>query len=190
MSNTGITTTTEDRALALLGQGIAAELVANACGVDPSRISQLISDPEFSRKLADVRFQNLSKHNARDAKYDSIEDALLERLEAQIPMMYEPMKIVAALSRVNGAVRRGASTPDSIQGTKEVVSLTLPTVLIQQFTQNIHLNQNNQVVKAGEQDLVTVQSVQMSKLLAARKGSPNDLVIENSSARSGEQQAA
>lgn len=190
MTNSPTVSSVEDRALTLLGQGISPDLVANACGVTLSRISQLVSDPEFSKKVAELRYAALSKHNARDNKYDDIEDKLVEKMKDMIPLMFEPMKVLAAIRVINAAQRRGQSAPESIQGTKEVVSLIMPTVLIQQFSKHLHLNQNNQVIKAGEQELVTVQSVQMSKLLAARKGSTNELVIENSPSTPATQQAA
>lgn len=166
---TTTTTSTEERALALLGQGVAAEMVASAVGVSVSRISQLAADPEFAAKVATIRFENLSKHNERDNKYDRLEDSLVDRMESMIPMMYKPGEILKAIQVINAAKRRGSSEPNSILGLKEVVSLTMPTVLLNQFSQNVTVNIHNQVIKAGEQDLVTVQSVRMTDLLNAQK---------------------
>ena len=67
----------EDRALSLLGSGISAESAATALGVSPSRISQLLSAPEFAEQVAELRYNNLQQHNHRDANYDSLEDKLL-----------------------------------------------------------------------------------------------------------------
>lgn len=167
MSST--TTGTEDRALALLGQGVAPEIVAAAVGVTVSRISQLVADPEFAAKVSELRYLNLSKHNVRDERYDSIEDALLERVESLLPMLYQPAQVFKALQMVNQAKRRGATTPESVLGTKEVISLTMPIAVLNQFNQVFVTNINNQVVKAGDQELVTVQSVRMNDLMKARK---------------------
>jgi len=166
---TTTTTSTEDRALTLLGQGVAAEMVASAVGVSVSRISQLVSDPEFSAKVATLRYENLSKHNARDNKYDALEDVLVERMSSMVEMMYKPGEILRAIAVINAAKRRGSSEPENILGLKEVVSLTMPTILLQQFTQNVSLNIHNQVIKAGDQELVTVQSVRMTDLLSEHK---------------------
>ena len=62
---------TEIRALNLLGQGIEPGIVASAVGVTEARISQLISDPLFSAKVAELRYVNLAKHSDRDREYDS-----------------------------------------------------------------------------------------------------------------------
>lgn len=172
MSST--TTSTEERALVLLGQGIKSEMVAAALGVTAARISQLISDPEFARKVSELRFSNLSKHSERDNAYDEIEDELLARMKELLPMMYKPHEVLSALVKVNAAIRRGQSAPETILGTKEVVTLTMPVVLMQQFNQNISVNVNNQVVRAGDQELVTVQSVRMNELLA-RANTPKAL---------------
>jgi hypothetical protein len=156
-----MTTSVEERALKLLGDGFAAEIVANSIGVSASRISQLMSDAGFSEKVAERRFKSLSKHSERDEKYDSMEDTLIDRFERCLPLMYKPMEVLKALREINGIKRKGVSNPAAITNQQEVISLILPTMLVQQFTMNVH----NQVVKIGEQDLVTIQSGSMNDLL-------------------------
>lgn len=169
MSNTD--SAVEDRALTLLGHGIDPKLVASAVGVSVSRISQLVSDPVFADKVSDLRYKYLSRHNERDNAYDEIESELIERMKGLLPMMYKPMEVLKAIAVINGAARRGASSPESILGQKEVVSLTMPAVIINQFTKNdLTVNINNQVVRAGDQELVTVQSVRMQDLLRQKNG--------------------
>lgn len=163
------TTTTEARALSLLGQGLGPEVVAAAIGVSTSRISQLLSDPEFSAKVAEARYNNLAKHNSRDAAYDAMEDSLIEKLRDLMPYMMRPMEVLKAIQVINSAKRRGSSAPEAITGQQTVVQLIMPTQIMQSFTTNI----NNQVIKAGEQDLVTVQSASMTKLLDKLKGAKN-----------------
>lgn len=162
-------TSTEDRALALLGQGLSPEIVASAVGVSASRISQLLSDTEFATKVAEARYENLAKHNERDNKYDILEDKFLDKMEDLLPFMMKPMEVLKALSVINAAKRRGSSAPDSLIQKQQVVPLIMPTQIIQQFTTNI----NNQVVKAGEQELITVQSSRMQNLLESKSKKGN-----------------
>lgn len=170
MANSTTTTTTEDRALALLGQGLGPEAVAAAVGVTVSRISQLLSQTEFAARVTELRYENLAKHNTRDNAYDSLEDTLVEKLKENLPFMMRPMEILKAISVVNAAKRRGSSAPESITSQQTVVQLVMPTQILQSFTTNI----NNQVIKAGSQDLVTVQSASMNSLLdTMKKGAPN-----------------
>jgi hypothetical protein len=155
------TTSTEDRALNHLGQGLGPEVVAAAVGVSTSRISQLLSTAEFAGKVAELRFESLAKHNDRDNAYDRLEDNLIEKLKDCLPYMMRPMEILKAIQVINAAKRRGSSAPESITSQQTVVQLIMPTQIMQAFTTNI----NNQVIKAGQQDLVTVQSSNMDKLL-------------------------
>lgn len=187
---TSTTTSTESRALSLLGQGVGPEMVASALGVSVSRISQLLSDPNFAAEVASLRFQNLSRHNERDSKYDSLEDQLLDKMRDLLPMMYKPLEVLRAIQTINAAKRRGSSAPEAIIGQKTVVSLVMPTQITQIFaSQNTTLtvNTQNQVVKVGDTDLVTVQSMRMDSLLSeSKKGLPHanqtPLTIENSAA--------
>lgn len=167
------TTTTESRALTLLGQGLNPEVVAAAVGVSTSRISQLLSDPQFASQVSELRFNNLAKHNTRDNAYDELEDTLIEKLKGSLPFMVRPGEVLKAIQVVNSAKRRGSSAPESITQQHTVVQLLMPTQILQNFTTNI----NNQVIKAGDQDLVTVQSASMNNLLANMKESIKNVPI-------------
>lgn len=154
---------TEERALKLLGDGFAPEQVASAIGVSPSRISQLLSSESFSQQVAELRYKTLAAHTERDSAYDSLEDQLLQKLKGSLSMLFDPMKIAKLLQIINAAKRRGQSSQEQISAAQTVVQLNMPTQIYQQFVTNI----NNQVIKAGAQDLITVQSGQMAALLAA-----------------------
>lgn len=153
---------TESRALTLLGQGFAPETVATAIGVSAARISQLLSQDEFAQAVAELRYKQLASHTERDSKYDTLEDQILDRLKQSLSMVFDPMKLAKLLSVVNSAKRRGAAAPEHLTTQQTVVQLNIPTQILQQFQVNLA----NQVVKAGQQDLITVQSANMSKLLA------------------------
>lgn len=165
---TATPTSTESRALILLGQGLGPETVASAIGVSVSRISQLLSETEFAAAVAELRFKNLSKHNERDNEYDKLEDELITKMRDLMPFMVRPMEVARVLQIINAAKRRGSSTPESITNQQTVVQLNMPVSIYQKFT----VNANNQVIQAGQQQLITVQSGNMSKLLTASKQQP------------------
>lgn len=151
-------TSAETRALNLLGQGLIPEQVAGACGLSPSRISQLLSDEEFAAAVAEQRFTNLSKHNDRDCAYDSLEDELLEKMRDCIPLMIRPGEILKAIQVINAAKRRGQLANTGEQH-HQVINLILPTQILTQF----QLNASNQVVSVQsdsgqDRPLVTIQS--------------------------------
>lgn len=150
---------TEERALALLGSGVPPESVAAALGVSASRISQLLSLPEFAAQVAELRFNSLQKHNDRDNKYDSLEDQLVDRMRDCLPLMMRPMEILKAIQIINAAKRRGASTPDSVTAQQTIISLTIPVQIINKFQTTV----NQQVTHAGDQELLTIQASTLLK---------------------------
>lgn len=160
---------TEQRALDLLGRGILPTQVAAAIGVTDSAISQMLAKPEFAELVASLRYKNLLKHSERDTKADDIEDKLLKKLDGMIPFMMRPAEVVRAYQVVNGAKRRGSSAPEQITAQQEVVQLIMPVSITNQFT----VNSANQVISAGQQPLITVQSGTMKALLDKHKESKN-----------------
>lgn len=161
MSNHSITaSTTESRALELLGAGAPPSAVASALGVTESTISQFLSSEHFSKQVTELRYKNLLKHNARDTSIDELEDKLIKKMGDLIPFMHKPGEVFAAFAKINAAKRRGVSSPDQIAQQKPVTQLILPIQIIQQF----QVNGANQVVRAGQQDLITVQSGRMHSL--------------------------
>jgi len=176
----------ERRALELLGSGAGPEQVASAVGVTTGFISQLLAQEDFAAAVADLRFQSLSSYNTRDSKIDSLEDQLLEKLENLLPMMFRPMEVVRAYATINAAKRRGAAAPTAVHATQNIVNITLPQIIVDRFTQSaVTTNINNQVIKAGTQDLITMQS---GTLLATCKGD-TDAALISRAARNREQTA-
>lgn len=162
---TNAMTSTADRALTLLGQGIAPAQVAAALGVTESYISQLVSDEQFAARVAELRYESLQKHNARDNAYDAMEDKLLERMEDLLPLMHRPMEILKAIQVINAAKRRGQSAPENITNKQTVIPLILPVQIINSFK----VNPQGQVVEVGKQPLLTIQSGNMDALLKEKR---------------------
>jgi hypothetical protein len=167
-------TAAESRALHLLGQGIIPEQAAAASGLSASRISQLLSQEEFAARVAELRFETLSKHNDRDNAYDNLEDELLVKMKDCLPLMMRPQEILRAIQTINAAKRRGSSAPNSITEQHTVINLILPTQILTQFS----LNPQNQVTsiqtssesQSGEQPLLTIQSGSLLNQVKQRQG--------------------
>lgn len=158
-------TPTELRALELLGTGsLSIEMVASACGVTPARISQLLSEPEFAEEVSARRFASLQRHNKRDDSYDEMEDALIDQFRQVMPMMMRPAEILKGIQVINAAKRRGIQSPETSSAQGTVVTINIPTKIVQHFTTNIH----NQVIQAGSQDLITMQSSRIDSMLTQK----------------------
>jgi hypothetical protein len=162
---TSTTSTTESRALTLLGQGVPPAAVANALGVDVSRISQLLSDEKFSSQVVEKKFEALSKHNERDGVIDQIEDKVLAKLDSSLAFMTRPMEILKTFQVINAAKRKGQTAPESLTTKQTIIQLNIPSIILQKF----QTNTNNQVIQVGDQSLLTIQSGQMLKQLDSAK---------------------
>jgi predicted transcriptional regulator len=167
MTQTGIA----DKALELLGQGVSQEQTALALGVSARAISQLMAQDEFAQKVQELRFNNLQSRNIRDATLDKLEDEAIKRLDSLMPLVMKPMEATRILQVVNAAKRRGASAPEHITNTREVVNLTLPVSIVAQF--QISTTSDNRVISAGDQELVTIQSHRLGNLLEKKGVSQN-----------------
>lgn len=148
-----------ERALVLLGAGVPQEVVASALGVTPGYISQLLSDETFAAEVTQLKFLSLTAHNKRDQDYNEVEDKLIEKLKKSLPLIIRPETILGAIKVINGAMRRGHDSISGIVEQQRIVSILMPTQIIQHFTTNIH----NQVIKTGERDLLTIQSSDLLK---------------------------
>lgn len=161
----GVTSSVEERAAHLLGLGIGPEQVAAALGVTASRISQLLAEKTFADRVSVLRYKSMQKHNKRDSDYDRLEDSLISKLERSLPLLVRPDQILAAVKVINGAKRRGASSSVSAIQQNTTVTLVMPTKITQQFVTNI----NNQVIKAGDQNLQTMQSSELLRKVETAK---------------------
>ena len=166
-----VPTSTEDRALALLGSGITPSTVAASLGVSESRISQLLSNDTFAARVAELRYESLQKHNLRDSSYDSLEDELLEKMKDCIPLMHRPMEILKAISVINAAKRRGQSNPESITEKQQIIQLQIPVQIINKFSTNIQGQVTEITTSEDNQShsLLTIQSGSLDSLVKERK---------------------
>lgn len=167
---------TAARILEMLGNGLAPTIVSNALGVSESYISQLLSEESFSQQVTGLRYANLQAATTRDRSYDAIEDELIKKMKDLLPMMYKPMEVLRAITVINTAKRRGADAPDNTVIHQTVVQLTLPTSITTKFITNV----TNQVISAGDQELITIDAKNLTSKLAtlktmSAKGALNDL---------------
>lgn len=147
----------KDKILNFLGAGVSPEKVASAVGVDPSYISQLISDPNFASEVSDRKLLNLEVATNRDRRLDGLEDKLIDKTEKLLdsPLAFNrPMESVRALVMINSLKRRGSQADSHISQNSTVVNLILPNFITTKFTVDV----NNQVVQTGDKTFVTVPS--------------------------------
>jgi hypothetical protein len=156
---------TAARILEMLGNGLSPTVVSSALGVSESYISQLLSEEQFSVQVTGLRYANLQAATSRDRNYDAMEDTLIDKMRELIPLMYKPMEVLRAITVINAAKRRGADAPDNTVIHQTIVQLTLPQVVASKFVTNV----NNQVIEAGNQELITIAANHLTSKLATIK---------------------
>lgn len=154
--------TFRERALNYLKAGASQEQTAKALGVEPSTISYYLqSDPAFAEEVATADLVRRQKHNRTDELADELEADLLERLKEASQGLYRPMELAKVYALVNKAVRRGTSAPAGItNNNQQIVNISLPPAILGR----IKMNRQSQIVSAGQQELITLQSGQMKSL--------------------------
>jgi hypothetical protein len=154
-----------EKILNLLGHGHPPQVVALAVGCEPSYVSQLMSEDQFALEVAKLRCGNLEELTTRDAKYDSLEDRLLEKLDDLLPFMMKPRDVLDALTRINAAKRRGVAPVLDLAATKTtIIALQLPQVIHQHFS----INGQGEVMEVGDRALVNMPAALLMKSLEAR----------------------
>ena len=147
----------------LLASRATRSEAATALGITPSAVTQLAEQLPQDQ-------ESLKRSTAIDEHYDTIEAKLLTQLERTIPMLLRPAEIARTLQIVNGAKRRGVGAIRE-QGPTHIIALNLPLAIQNKFT----VNSSNQVVSAGTQDLVTMPSAAVPRLLESHNATTKKL---------------
>lgn len=162
----------ETQAINLLGKGYSQEVVANAIGVDASRISQLLQNAEFRRQVNEQKLKNLQEVSKFDELYDSMELTLAKKLEKAIVNLYKPSDIIKAVTQLNALKRRSPAAPlvDTSNENSRTVNLQIPVFIAAKFTANV----NNQIIEVNDasgrnQELLTIQAGRLQSLAAQVK---------------------
>lgn len=166
-----ITVGTKQKIIEMLGKNIAPANVGMAVGVTESYISQLLADEDIAAEVSRLRTESLEAHSARDAKADSIEDKLLDKLKDSVDYMVKPGEILRAYQVVNQAKRRGVDSASSTPlANNTVINLILPKHTMARFTTNsmgqvVEAQKHNDDGSTETQSLVTIQSNKVKALL-------------------------
>lgn len=142
-----------NQVITYLKNGITPIEISRALGITPGAVTQLMQSPAVSTEIAKMQAEQQARSSAIDAKYDAIEEKLLTQLEKTVPLLMRPGEIANVLTRINAAKRRGVAH-QAPQGPAQILQLNIPIALQSKFV----VNAANQVVQAGEQTLVTMQS--------------------------------
>lgn len=138
----------KDKILALASAGVSNELIARQTGVSASYVSQVLAEDSIRTKVLEAQLNLLDERTQRDAKYDAIEDLLLDKAKTVVSSLYKPQDVLRALQAINKAERRGATSQQlaELANKKEssIVALELPDRI------------KTRIVKSSKQEIMAV----------------------------------
>lgn len=166
--------------LKLIGRGNCNQAqAAKACGVDESRVSQLMAEPDFQLQVAQMIQEAVEDATQIDANYNDTEKLLSERLKSAAGMMFSPDSILRTLKFVNEAKKRSAPIGAGVNGINgngvavNVTMLMLPTAMRHEYT----INPNGEVLEVNGQELVTLNSGSMESFAKQQKLLPKPALV-------------
>lgn len=147
----------KDRLIELLGDGVPQAAAAEAVGVTPARISQMLSeDPVFSEAVNTRRLARLTRYSQIDNKYDELELKALKRLENSMALLplSKPDQIVRVINTLNSARRKSqVSQQEAHTQVALQVNVAMPEFLVNRY---FKVNQDkNQVIEVDGKPLIT-----------------------------------
>lgn len=152
----------------LLGLNLPNNVVASAVGVTEGYISQLLSEEAFRAEVSELRIANTLEHAHRDKKYDTLEDAMLEKLKEKLDgslSFTKPQEILAAIKVLNNAKRRAAPAELNSQAATPGMTVHLHLPESSAFAAKFIVNGENQVVEIAGKSVATMSAKGVLKQL-------------------------
>jgi len=155
-----------DKAISMLGQGVAQHLVAEAVGVTPSYISQLVKEPGVISEIGAIRAEFVQEDLQHDRLINKLEMEALKRIEKTLP--YVKAEAAAKIFSTLNSSKRHAILSENDNHVTTAVTIVIPTAA-EHF---IKKNNENQVIEIDGKTIAPLPSrvlPQLATELAQRK---------------------
>ena len=162
--------------LDLLGNGLNASVVSAAVGVTESYVSQLMAQEDFRGEVRKRRIESLKEVTELDSEYHNIEKAAVEKLKKLMPLINRPRDILDTIKVINATKRRGQDSSEPTERSmSRIIEVRMPVNILNQFIDSsaIVKDTNNQIIRTGNQSLLTAQPQNVRELARTIK-EPND----------------
>ena len=152
----------KDRIVEMLAAGVKPTNIAAAVGVTDSYVSQVAE--ECKDHILAARAKRTEQHIEHDLTLDTVEDRALAKLGRVLDTVTDPMKLAGVFKVLNGAKRRHESLANH-QTSAPVVEISLPAMA----KVAIKMSSQNQVIEVEGRSMLTMQAMNVEKLLDKRK---------------------
>lgn len=144
--------------ISLAEAGVAPEVIASRAGVSASYVSQVLSEDSIKTKVLEANLSLLDERTQRDAKYDSIEDTLLDKLKGTLSSIYKPQDILRSLIAINRAERRGATSQQLAEMANAKETTTVNLELPERIRTKIIKSHTREIISVNNRALITKDS--------------------------------
>lgn len=181
-----MSTSTREKIIAYLGQGIQQSIVASSCGVTPAYVSQLLELEEVRTEVAELKAKQLQVALDVDSTIERVEAEALRQIEKKLPFVRSAVEAAKVYSTLNAAKRKASSAASS----EDVIAAQQVTIIVPRGAAlHFKINANNQVIEVEGRTMAPLPSralpdLQRSKLATASdKSEVQDVVALEHKAR-------
>lgn len=165
-------TPTTKSIIALAAQRVPQAKICQILSVAPSTVSEVISEnAEAIKNSHYAQSQAYEREATLDDNLLKIEEVAVERLLNSLPLVDDPMKVLAIFSKINAAKRHNpvTTTPDTPE-----VAVNLPKALLDKLTEasapQHTTNANSAIVEVNGEALLSADTSELVATLKTRKG--------------------
>lgn len=150
-----------DKIVALIGAGVSSTIAAEAAGVTPSYVSQLLTLPDVLAEVAQLRSGKLEAALESDTTLEAAELAALKKTKQLIPFIRSAAEGAKVFTALNAA-RRKAMDDRSDQQFADQVTIVLPKAAKIMIT----MNSDNQIVEVDGRSMAPLPSKALPAMLS------------------------
>lgn len=159
-------TAVRDRAIRLLGRNIQQSVVAEAVGVTPSYITQLLEEPGVAEEVARLKAAELENAVEQADTIDAIKKAALQQIRGKLIFAKSPLEAARVFQILDNA-KKITDNPSNDNGANQVISITLPKSM--RGVVQLQLSADNQVIDVNGRSMAPLPSKALPALARERK---------------------
>lgn len=149
-----------------LAAGVSQSAAAEAVGVTPSYVSQLLEEDGVRGEIAGVRGETLNKQLKQDELVEQGEKAALEKMIAMLPYSRSLSETTKAFATLNAAKRKSI---EALGRDNNNSGIAVTIVMPQAASVMMQVNVDNQVVEIAGKSIAPLPSAQLPGLAARLK---------------------
>ena len=153
-----MSTSHRDEIAKFLSLGLSQSQVAAKLSISPALVSQIANEEKIREKVTEAQLAFLDAATEWDQKYNSLEDALLEKAQRALAQIYKPQDILRALMAINKAERRGASSQQMAEILSKKDTAVIDLDLPERVKTKLVATASRQVVEVDGRKLITMDS--------------------------------